>query len=464
LALDSTTQTGNRSRPSWGTYGGFLMAAIGSSVGLGNVWKFPYELGIHGGTFLYVYLACVVFVAFPLIISELMLGRIGQGNPVSGLINVAKLERLSSMWQLIGWLGVLGSFLIFSYYSVVASWILFYTMKAISGAFTAVPAEIVQNQFGALLRNTDQMLVWHTVFILMVVLVLSQSVRIGLERAVRWLMPGFILLLVILAFYSRQLGDYQAALNFMFEFNWQDINAELLVTALTQALFSLSIGIGILIMYGSYLSESRPLFFGAGTIMLFDSAIAILMGVVIFSIAFAFGLAPDSGAGLIFETLPVAFSQMVDNSILVSSLFFILVLFAALTSGFALLEPSIALLTRELPIKRRTAAWLLGAIAWLLGLLSLYSFSSLKFSFYYFGKEREYGYFDLFNILSVHLILPLTALLTALLAGWCVSRTRARAALGEPWNMSFNWWRLCNRFMAPVLISLVLIAVLFVPA
>jgi len=439
LALDSTTQTGNRSRPSWGTYGGFLMAAIGSSVGLGNVWKFPYELGIHGGTFLYVYLACVVFVAFPLIISELMLGRIGQGNPVSGLINVAKLERLSSMWQLIGWLGVLGSFLIFSYYSVVASWILFYTMKAISGAFTAVPAEIVQNQFGALLRNTDQMLVWHTVFILMVVLVLSQSVRIGLERAVRWLMPGFILLLVILAFYSRQLGDYQAALNFMFEFNWQDINAELLVTALTQALFSLSIGIGIL-------------------------AIAILMGVVIFSIAFAFGLAPDSGAGLIFETLPVAFSQMVDNSILVSSLFFILVLFAALTSGFALLEPSIALLTRELPIKRRTAAWLLGAIAWLLGLLSLYSFSSLKFSFYYFGKEREYGYFDLFNILSVHLILPLTALLTALLAGWCVSRTRARAALGEPWNMSFNWWRLCNRFMAPVLISLVLIAVLFVPA
>ncbi len=456
--------TFERSRPSWGTYGGFILAAIGSSVGLGNVWKFPYEMGIHGGTFLYVYLVCVLIVAFPLMVSELMLGRMGQANPVLGLINIARKERLSSLWQLIGWLGVLGSFMVFSYCSIVASWILFYTMKSISGAFTAVPAEIVQNQFGALLRNTDQMLLWHTVFILMVVLVSSQAVRSGLERAVRWLMPSFFVLLIILAFYTRQLGDHRAALEFMFEFDWRAINAELVVTALTQALFSLSIGIGILIMYGSYLSGKRPLFAGAGTIMVFDSLIAVLMSLVIFSVAFAYGLAPNSGAGLIFETLPVAFSQMTENSLLVSSLFFILLLFAALTSGFALLEPSIALLTRRLNIQRRTAAWLVGAVAWCSGLLSLYSFSTLKFAFYYFGAEKKYGYFDLFSILSIHFILPLTALLTAILVGWRLQRSVLFSSLAEPRLAVFNVWRFCNRYVVPVLISLILIAVVFLPA
>jgi len=459
MAVTSITN----SRPSWGTYTAFIMAAIGSSIGLGNVWKFPYELGNHGGTFLYVYLACVVVLAFPLMVSELLLGRLGQTNPVRGMVNIAKQERLSSIWQIIGWLGVLGSFLIFSYYSVVASWVLFYTMKSISAAFIDVPAEIVQHQFSALLRNSDQMILWHTVFILLVVFVLAQEVRSGLEKAVRWLMPVFMLLLIVLALYSRKLGDYDAALKFMFSFDWRDINAELMVSAFTQALFSLSIGIGVLTMYGSYLNQARPIILGAGVILIFDTATAIIMGAIIFSIVFAYGLAPDSGMGLIFETLPVAFSQMHENSVLVSTLFFVLVLFAALTSGFALLEPSISLMTNRFSIKRRTAAWLIGAFAYLIGWLSLYSFSDWQFAFFYFGSEREYGFFDLFNIISVHLILPITALLIAVLAAWRISELSSRRALNEPAKLVYYVWRFCNRILVPAFILLLVLAVLFLP-
>jgi len=161
--LDSQIDSSSTStRTTWGSYTAFFLAAVGSSIGLGNVWKFPYELGIHGGTFLWVYIACVILVAFPLILAELWIGRVGQSNPVYSIRKITQEQRKSGLWEVIGWLGIVTSFMIFSFYSVVASWILFYVMKSVSGAFVNVPAEIVQNSFGALLRNTDQMLIWHT--------------------------------------------------------------------------------------------------------------------------------------------------------------------------------------------------------------------------------------------------------------------------------------------------------------
>ncbi len=431
---------------------------------MGNVWKFPYELGTHGGTFLYVYVACVLLVAFPLIIAELLIGRVGQGNPVNSIRAITKEERKSGLWEVIGWLGILTSFLIFSYYSVVASWTLFYIMKSLSGAFVDVPAEIVQNSFGALVRNTDQQIIWHSVYILLVVMVLSQGVRSGLERGVRILMPIFIGFVVWLAMYASEVGDFQGAYQFITHFDMNAITPELLVSALTQALFSLSIGIGILIMYGSYLSESRPLFLGAGTIMIFDTGIALLMGVIILSIVFAFGMQADTGPGLIFETLPVAFAQITENGIWWSSSFFFLLFVAALTSGFALLEPSIAFISSRWAVSRRTAAWIVGAAAWALGWVSIYSISEPTFSFYYFGQERVRGYFDLFNIVTTHVLLPLTALLIALFAGWRMSKSTAKEALAIRPILAYRLWRLCIRFVAPFIISVVLLLVLFFPA
>ena len=388
----------------------------------------------------------------------------GQGDPVRSIGNIARANSRSGAWKVIGWLGILSSFLIFSFYSVVAGWILYYVMKSISGAFVNVPAEIVQNSFGALLRNTDQQIILHTVFVLIVVNVLAQEMRTGLERAVRLLMPVFIGFLVWLMLYAAQVGDLHQAYDFMFTFNWGDLRPELLVSAFTQALFSLSIGIGILIMYGSYLGESRPLFFGAGAILVFDTGVALLMGLTIFSIVFAFGMQADSGAGLIFETLPVAFAQISEYGVLWSSSFFILLFVAALTSGFALLEPSIALMTDRLAISRRAAAWLVGALAWLLGWLSIYSFDGQQFTFFYFGQERVNGYFDLFNVLTTHILLPFTSLLVAIFIGWRVSSNDLKSALSNRLQFVYEIWRFCIRYLAPLIIAMVLAMVLFLPA
>ena len=460
MAETNSTGTGR----GWGSYTAFLMAAIGSSIGLGNLWKFPYEFGIHGGTFLFVYIACVILVAFPLIISELMIGRVGQGGPLKSISRIVKDNRYSSLWKLIGWLGILTSFLIFSFYSVVGSWILFYVMQSLSGSYVDVPAEIVQHSFGALLRNSDQMMVWHSVFVLMVVSVLSQPVRVGLERAVRFLMPLFGAAVLWMYINLNQIGDFNAAFDFMFTFSWSEISAEMIVSALSQALFSLSIGIGILILYGSYLSDNRPLLLGAGAIAVFDTLFAVAMAALIFSIVFRFGLNPDAGPGLIFETLPVAFSQLSADYFWVSSLFFLLLLIAALTSGFALLEPAIAFLRDKTNMGRRTSAWAVGLVAWMLGLLSLYSLQGNTFKFYYFSKQYDNGYFDLFNIIATHLLLPLTALLLTLFASWMIPTKTAKDALSMRPRFTYRIWRFCSRVIAPTIIAATLILVLAFPS
>ena len=447
------------------SYWTFLLVAAGSSVGLGNIWKFPYEAGTHdGGTFLLIYIPCVLLIAFPLMIAEIMIGRRGRANPIHAVRKIARDERVSSLWQSIGWLGVLTGLAVFSFYSVVASWILFYIMKSVTGSFVGVPAEIVQHSYGALLRNSDQMLMWQTVFVLMVVQVLTRGVRQGLERAYRILMPCFIALLIWLCVYASQVGNFEQAIQFLTTYDLAKINAELIVSALGQAFFSLSIGMGVLVMFGAYFREDRPIATAATVVMVFDTFVAITMALMIFSIVFAFGMRPDSGPGLIFETLPVAFSQMAHNSLAWSALFFFLLLVASLTSAIALLDPLVQWLTESWNLSRRLAAWMIGAIAWLGGLLSVYSYSDLQFSFYYFGIERFNGGFDFLNILTTHILMPLTALLVALFAGWGITREHAREQLAMRFGFTFRFWHFCTRLLAPFIICLVLIIVLFYPA
>ncbi|MDG1904585.1 MAG: sodium-dependent transporter [Arenicella sp.] len=454
-----------RKRTTWGSYGAFLIAAIGSSIGLGNIWKFPYEAGLHGGgTFLIVYLPSVLLVALPLIVSELMIGRIGKSHPVQSIRVIVARWRLSTLWPSIGWLGMLTSLIIFSYYSVVAGWTLYYVMNSAAGAFENVPAEIVQRSFGALLSNTEQLLIWHSVFVLIVVLVLAQDIRKGLEMLMRFLMPLFIAAVVWLFYFAADVGNMPAALEFMFTVRWEFLTFELFVSALTQALFSMSIGMGILMMYGAYLSDHRPLIGAAVIITVFDTAIALIMSVMIFAIVFAFGMRPDSGAGLIFETLPVAFSQIQENSVWISTTFFSLMFAAALFSGLALLEPAIAWLSERYEMGRRQAAWMVGVIVWAFGLLSIFSYSDFNFAFYYFGVERLGGYFDFFNILSTHVLMPLTALFIALFAGWVISREEALKSLQVRAGISFTLWRLFTRYTAPLFLIITLLMVLFIPA
>ena len=453
-----------QAKTTWTSYWTFLIAIISSSIGLGNIWKFPYEMGSHGGgTFLIVYLPCLLLVALPVMMSEIMIGRYGRSDPVHGAAHIARQERISSLWQIMGWLAMLGGFLVFTYYSVVGGWILYYIMHSASGSFVDVPAEIVQSSFSALLQDTDQLIIWHTVFVLMVVAVLARGLRAGLERALYLLMPCFAALVIWLCLYASQVGDFNRALEFVFTYDLQEIDAELIVSALTQALFSLSIGLGALIMYGAYIGEQRPIATAATVVMILDTAIALVMGLLIFSIVFAFEMRPDSGAGLIFETLPVAFSQMTRDSVLWSTLFFTLFATAALSSAFALLEPLIVWMVRHYGMRRRYAALLVGSLAWGGGILSIYSFNELKYSFYYFGEERLNGTFDLLNILTMHLLMPLTALLVTIFAGWRISQQQSREALAIPIDLAYRLWRLCVRVLAPVILIAALLIVLAYP-
>ena len=442
-----------------------MLAAAGSSIGLGNVWKFPYETGMHGGgTFLLVYIPCAILVAFPLMIAEVILGRYGCQNSIGCIRFIAKNERRSSLWQAIGWIGLLTSFLIFTFYSVVASWILFYIMQSLNGSFVGVPAEIVQHSFGALLRNSDQLLLWHSVFVLLVVVVLTQGVQRGMQRALKWLMPCFLGLLIWLCIYASQVGEFDKAVDFLLHVDLAQIDAEMIVSALSQALFSLSVGIGALIVFGAYLREERSILSATAWVTLFDTLVALLMALLIFSIVFAFGMRPDSGPGLVFETLPVAFSQMTDNSVAWSSLFFLLLLITSLISAFALLEPIIAWMTESWSVSRRTAAWFVGSMAWLGGLLSVYSFTDLQFSFYYFGELRSNGFFDLLNILTTHVLIPLGALLVALLTAWRIKPARTKGLASMRFNSIYRVWHFCTAWLAPALLTIVLILVLFYPA
>ncbi|HAU68127.1 MAG TPA: hypothetical protein DCW52_06970, partial [Gammaproteobacteria bacterium] len=265
-------------------------------------------------------------------------------------------------------------------------------------------------------------------------------------------------------YFAADVGNMPAALEFMFTVRWEFLTFELFVSALTQALFSMSIGMGILMMYGAYLSDHRPLIGAAVIITVFDTAIALIMSVMIFAIVFAFGMRPDSGAGLIFETLPVAFSQIQENSVWISTTFFSLMFAAALFSGLALLEPAIAWLSERYEMGRRQAAWMVGVIVWAFGLLSIFSYSDFNFAFYYFGVERLGGYFDFFNILSTHVLMPLTALFIALFAGWVISREEALKSLQVRAGISFTLWRLFTRYTAPLFLIITLLMVLFVPA
>ncbi len=459
-----STKPATRIGATWTSSWVFLLAAMSTSIGLGNIWKFPYELGLHGGgTFLLVYLPCVLIVGLPVMMAEFMIGRYGASNPVHGILRIARRERLSSLWQSIGWLSILTGFIVFSFYSVVASWILFYIMQSATGSFQDVPAEIVQRSFSALLGNTDQLLIWYTVFVLLVVLILTRGIRQGLERALLLLMPCFVIMLIWLCIYAAQVGNFEYAKAFMLSVDVSAIDAELIVTALTQALFSLSIGIGALIMYGAYLGEGRPLAGSAFVVMLFDTIVAIAMGLLIFSIVFAFELRPDTGTGLIFETLPVAFSQMSENSNLWSTVFFGLLGVAALTSAFALLEPMIAWLVRKFEFSRRVAAWLVGGLAWLAGLPALLSFGGNGYRFYYFGKEYQNGTFDLLNILATHLLMPLTAFLIAIFAAWRISRRQSQAVLSIPVEMGYRLWRWITKSVAPLSLIVVILIVLLYP-
>ncbi len=434
----------------------FILAAAGSAVGLGNVWRFPYVTGENGGgAFVLVYLACILLIGLPVMIAEILLGRRGRRSPINTMRYLAHEEGRHPAWQLLGWWGVLGGFLILSFYSVIAGWGVAYAVRMANGLFEGVTAEAAQGIFNALLDDPERLLAWHTVFMVLVGIVVSRGVRGGLEYAVLSLMPGLFLILLILIGYAVSTGHFDEAARYLFQPDFRQLTWDSVLAAMGQAFFTLSLGMGAIMIYGSYLPGQSSIAGTSGSVVLLDTLVAVLAGLAIFPIVFANGIDPAEGPGLAFVSLPLAFGTMPWGTFF-GTLFFLLLTFAAWTSAISLMEPVVAYLVENRNISRVQATVWAAAVTWVVGLGSVLSFN-------YWSDLSVIGglnIFELLEFLSFKIILPIGGLLIAIFAGWLMSQPATRDELALS-SGGYAVWRFVIRYVAPSGIALVFIATLF---
>lgn len=442
----------------WSSRLAFILAATGAAVGLGNIWKFPYITGENGGgAFVIVYLVCVVVVGLPVMIAEMVLGRRGRRNPIGTMKLLSEEESRSSLWQYVGWLGVVTGMLILSYYSVVAGWTIAYAVESVTGGFRGAGAGEIAAVFDGLTSSPWAMLGWHSLFMLMTVYVVARGVQGGLEAAVRWLMPVLFVLLLVLVGYGTTTGYFMEGLRFMFEPDFSKITPTVVMIALGQAFFTLSIGMGAIMAYGAYLPEDTALAPTAATVVAADTLVAILAGLAIFPLVFAYNLDAGQGPSLIFQTLPLAFAQM-PGGVVFGTLFFLLLVVAAWTSAIGLIEPAVAYLVESHTMTRRAAAAAIGGAIWLLGILALLSFNVLSGTTFQFG-ERAFNWFDLVEFFTSNIALPIGGLLIAVFAGWVMCKGSTIDEFERGASTGYAAWRLLIRWVAPVALLLVFLSV-----
>jgi len=439
----------------WSTRLAFILAAAGSAVGLGNVWRFPYTAGEYGGgAFVLVYLLCVAAIGIPIMMAEILIGRRGRQSPINTMRTLAEREGKPAAWSLLGWMGILAGFLILSFYSVIAGWTLAYMVRAAGGAFTGMDAAASKAMFDGFIGDPEALLAWHTIFMVLTIMVVARGVASGLEQANKWLMPALFVLLLVMVVYAGWSGDLGAAARYLFAPDFarlQDKAGEAILSAMGQAFFSLSLGMGAIMVYGSYLRHDASIARSTVMIAATDTLVALLAGLAIFPMVFAHGLEPGSGPGLIFVTLPIAFGEIPGGS-LFGALFFVLLWFAAWTSSISILEPVVAWLVENRGLTRVRAAILGGAGAWLLGIACLLSLN-LWSGFTLAGR----GVLDLFDYLTANILLPLGGILIALFAGWVLPRGATRDELGGADGAGYRLWRLLIRYVAPAAVALVLL-------
>ena len=431
-------------RENWGTNIGFLMAAAGSAIGLGNIWKFPYITGDYGGgAFVLVYLVSVLVVGLPLMVTELVIGRRAQKNQVKAYeVN----HRPRSKWQLNGWLGMASGFLILSFYSVIAGWAMAYIFKSIAG-FSGT-TEQIQQQFVDLVVSPGDSIFWHSIFMILTIAIVAGGVKSGIERWSKILMPTLLLLLLGLMLHGLfNTNGGVAALNFLFKPDFSKLSAEAVLSALGHAFFTLSLGMGCMITYGSYMKRDGSIIKDAIIISFLDTLIALMAGVAIFSLVFHYGMEPGQSVGLIFKTLPVLFA---DTGPWVSVPFFVLLTFAALTSAISLLEVVVVYFIDEKGWSRVKVTLSVGAVVYLFGLLSAIASITVPF------RGSDQGFLDIFDFATTNYMLPAGGLLTCLFIGWVMKEKDFSDEFGAS-GLLFKSLRLMLRFVTPVAIFIVML-------
>ena len=421
------------SHPIWTNRWTYILATTGAAVGLGNIWKFPYIAGENGGgAFVLMYLLCILLLGLPILIAEVMLGRKGRANPVHAMLAQAKSAGVSKGWSFIGIMGVAAGIMILMYYSVVAGWSLEYVFQSATSSYMGKTPTDVAAGFGVFAQDTTRQLIWHTLFITVTACIVGLGVTRGIGNAVNILMPILFLLLLMLLWYAYKNGEFMRGLTFMFSADFSKLSSESLLTAMGHAFFTLSLGMGTIMVYGSYMPESQSIPGASVTVAFLDTLIALIAGMAIFPLVFASGLAPGSGPGLLFETLPIAFSDMWGGAFFGTG-FFVLVSIAALSSSISLIEPGIAWL-EKLGITRIAATMGLAFLCWIGGVASIFSSEV----------------FDILDFITANIMLPLGGLLIAIFVGWRLGYTRVRKEVTGVNNGLFNIWFVILRFVTPI--------------
>lgn len=404
------------SNQSWSSQTVFIMAAVGSAVGLGNIWKFPYIAGDNGGgAFVLVYLACIVIIGLPILLSEIALGRSGQANPVQAMANMAHESKASKLWAGLGFNGVLAGLLILSFYTVIAGLAVAYFFSSLQGIFVDIDSTQAQELFSDTVANPWTLVFWHSLVVVFTILIVSKGVRSGLEKAINFMMPGLLIILLVLLGYATTTGSFDQSVRFMFEPDFSKLSWEAVLVAMGHAFFTLSIGLGTMMAYGAYVGKEMSIAKASVWIVVMDTLIAVLAGLIIFSIVFANQLEPGAGPGLLFQTLPIAFGQM-SGGWFFGTLFFLLVVMAALSSAISLIEPAVSWFEQNWGLTRVKSAWLLGGFAWFVGLGTVLSFNYWETIYIYgFGERNVFGALD---FLTSSIMLPLGGLMIGVFVAW----------------------------------------------
>ncbi len=471
----------------WSSRWTFILAATGSAVGLGNIWKFPYITGENGGgAFVLVYLACIAVIGIPIMMAETMIGRKGRLSPVHSMQNLAAEAGASRAWIGLGWVGVVAGLLILSFYAVIAGWALNYIFLAASGSFTGASGEVIGGYFDDLLANPKELIMWHSIFIGLTMAIVVGGVTKGLGAAVKVLMPILFVLLILLLIYGANQGEFKQAFVYLFNFKFDALTWGGVQVALGHAFFTLSLGMGAIMAYGAYMPEDAPIGRTVLVVGVLDTLIALVAGLAIFPIVFADpAIEPSQGPGLLFVSLPIAFGGM-TGGVIFGTMFFVLVSLAAISSAISLIEPGVAWLV-EKGFHRAPANLLLGGIAWAIGLGTVWSFNdweNIRFlvqgpdGFAFFANEAEWlrlseeaksieasisgmTFFDLVDFITANIMLPLGGLFIALFAGWYMKQADVRREFGVESASAFELWHVLVRFISPLLVACVFVMLLW---
>lgn len=436
----------------WTTRSAFLLASIGFAVGLGNIWRFPYVVGENGGAaFIAVYLVCVFAIGAPILIGELLIGRRGGGSPDRAVRAAALEAGRSASWGWLGSMTLVTAFAIIVTYSVVAGWVLAYLASSVAGGFAAVTAEGAQARFDDLLASPGLLLLWTALGLACSGLILGAGLKSGVERAVRVLMPLLFALMALMAVYNAFFDGFPQAVSYLLTPNFSKLSANAFLAAIGQAFFSIGVAMAGMMTFGAYLPKDYPLARSALIIVAADTLVAMVAGLVVFPAVFRFGLDIASGPGLIFQTLPVAFSRM-SAGVVIAPLFFLLLSVAAITSMVGLIEPLVRTVQQRIGLARKPAtAFVLLAIG-LFSVASVFGYN-LASDFTLFGRDINAAV----DFVSNQILLPVGGLLIAVFAGWVMTPADTRSELHLMSDRGFRVWRLLVRYVSPVAVLVILI-------